>query len=105
MYSLGQGVPEDEATAMSWLRKAADQGDAHALCQLGLAYYMGQGVPQDHVQAYKWLSLGASRFPAADEEHRDSAAKVANAIANEMTPAQIAEAQKLASEWKPKPPQ
>jgi uncharacterized protein len=27
-YELGKGVPQDYATAVSWYRKAADQGDA-----------------------------------------------------------------------------
>jgi uncharacterized protein len=29
MYANGQGVPQDYATAVSWYRKAAEQGLAH----------------------------------------------------------------------------
>ena len=30
MYANGEGVPEDDAQAVSWYRKAAQQGDASA---------------------------------------------------------------------------
>jgi uncharacterized protein len=52
-------------------------------------------VSQDLVQAYKWYSLAATNGDKPAAELRDATAK-------QMTPAQIAEAQKLAQEWKPK---
>jgi TPR repeat protein len=66
-------------------------------------YAKGEGVPQDYVQAHKWFNLAASRFPASEKENRDKAVENRDRIAAKMTPAQIAEAQKLAREWKPKP--
>jgi uncharacterized protein len=65
-------------------------------------YDEGRGVPQDYVQAHKWYNLAASRFPTSAKEFRDRAVGNRDAIAAKMTPAQIAEAQKLAREWKPK---
>ena len=56
-------------------------------------YERGDGVPKDYVQAYMWYILGA-----ASGAHRGSARK--NALAEQMTPEQIAEAEKLAQEWK-----
>ena len=102
MYFLGQGVPEDDAAAAEWYRKAAEQADASAQFNLGLMHAKGQGVPQDNAVAHKWLNLAASRFPASEWNQRDSAVKAREAIATLMTPAQIAEAQRLAREWKPK---
>jgi uncharacterized protein len=32
MYAIGQGVPEDDAEAVKWYRKAAEQG--HAECSI-----------------------------------------------------------------------
>ena len=98
MYRLGQGVPQDYAAAVSWTRKAADQGDADAQGNLGVMYQYGQGVPQDYVQAHKWYNLGSARATEADD--RDRNAKNRDAVAALMTPAQIAEAQRLASAWK-----
>ena len=103
MYAKGQGVPQNYAEAVRWFRKAADQGNARAQRNLGFMYANGQGVPRDYVQAHKWSNLAASRFPASDKENRDKAVKNRDIMAAKMTPAQIAEAQKLAREWKPKP--
>ena len=85
---------------MKWYRLAAEQGDAPAQYNLGVAYATGQGVPQDYVQAHMWFDLAASRFSEA--EQRDHAVKNRDLAASKMTPAQIAKAQRLALEWKPK---
>ena len=100
MYSKGRGVPQDYAEAVKWSRKAADQGHAGAQFNLGVMYHNGWGVPQDYVEAHMWYNLAASRFPAG--EARDRFAKARDDLAARMTPAQIAEAQRLAREWKPK---
>ena len=70
---------------------------------LGIMYSVGQGVTQDYVWAHMWLNLAASRRPATDQEERDKAIKARDLVASLMTREQIAEAQKLAREWKPKP--
>ena len=102
MYAEGQGVPQNFAEAVSWYRKAADQGLALGQINLGGMYVAGQGVPQDYVQAHKWYNLAASRFPASETKDREIAAKNRDIVAAKMTPAQIAEAQKFAREWNAK---
>ena len=101
MYDSGQGVPQDYAEAAKWYRKAADRGFAQAQSYLGALYAKGQGVPRDYVEAYKWFDLAAARFAASDAVLRDGAVSNQQRIAAGMTPAQIAEAQRLAREWKP----
>ena len=113
MYAEGQGVPQDDAKAVKWYRKAAEQGYAKAQLSLGLAYGLGQGVPQDLAQAHMWFNLAASRYPPGEDrdravKNRDIAelggghALLGDLVAKMMTPAQISEAKKLAREWKPK---
>jgi TPR repeat protein len=103
MYERGQGVPQDYAEAVKWYRRAAEQGYAEAQSNLGASYGRGEGVPQDYVQAHMWLNLAAVRLPASGAENVNTAIKKnRDIIASKMTPAQIAEAQKLAREWKPK---
>jgi len=65
-------------------------------------YGKGQGVPQDYVLSHMWFSLAASRFPASERERRDMAISNRDTATSTMTPAQVAEARKLAQEWKPK---
>jgi uncharacterized protein len=99
MYANGWGVPQDYAQAVVLYRQAGERGNAGAQSNLGLMYEHGQGVPQDYVSAHMWLNLAASR--AMGTETRDLAAKNRDMLAAKMTPAQIAEAQRLASEWAP----
>jgi TPR repeat protein len=102
MYANGQGVPRDEAAALRWYRIAADRGDAEAQNNLGVIYSDGNGVPANLVEATKWFKVAAGRFPASEKEKRDKAMKNSDLLAKKMTPTQVAEADKLAREWKPK---
>jgi TPR repeat protein len=94
LYSEGEGVPQDNVEAAKWVGKAADQGFVSAQYILGALHGAGQGVPQDCVLQHMWLSLAAAQGDQTAEAFRDEVARL-------MTSAQIAEAQKLAREWKP----
>lgn len=96
LYLLEHGVPQSDQMALFWFRRAAQQGDALAFAKLGLMYAQGRAVPQDFVRAHMWYNLSAANGEKKALESRD-------ALAKQMTPAQIAEAQKLAQEWRPKP--
>ncbi|MBN4048073.1 sel1 repeat family protein [bacterium AH-315-O15] len=96
MYSNGTGVPQDLPEAAAWLLKAADQGYAPAQANLGVMYATGQGVPQDDVEAHKWLSLAAASLTGDTQQ---GYADYRSTTAQRMTPAQLAEAQRLAREW------
>src|SRR6266446_5952317 len=102
MYANGQGVSRDEAEALKWYRMAADRGDAESQNNLGVIYTDGKGVPANLVEATKWFKVAAARFPASEKEKRDKAMKNSELLAKKMTPTQVAEADKLAREWKPK---
>jgi TPR repeat protein len=94
-------VPQDYAQALICYRKAAEQGDARAQLSLGLMYAKGHGVPQDYVRAHMWFNIAAAAAGASDASVRDSV-KWRDLVAIRMTAAQIAEARRMASEWKPK---
>ena len=89
MYFDGNGVRQDYAQAVSWYPRAADQGNTDAQIALGFLYKYGEGVRFDYVQSYKWFDLAGST-PDRD------------IVATMMTPAQIADAQRLAREWRTK---
>lgn len=94
-YAQGQGVPRDSTKAVKWLRLAAAQGDSAAQFLLGGMYYRGEGTPSNYVQAYKWADLAAS---ALTGPVHNEAIKLRELAATHMTPAQIAEVQRLAGE-------
>jgi len=79
---------------------AANQGHTGAQYNLCILFLNGEGVPRDPVQAYMWCTLAAIAPPQDLDRsmiihNRDLAAK-------QMTPAEIARAKKMVSEWKPK---
>jgi len=84
--------------ALIWYRRAADQGDVDSLVAMGIAYADGIGVPQDYVEAHKWFNVAAPR--SKFEDIRNDIMKRRDDLAAKMTPTQIAEAQKLAREWR-----
>jgi len=96
LYAKGQGVPQDYAQAMKGWRQAAAQGHAGAQLNLGVLYDEVQGVPQDYAQAHMWYNLAAAQGDKKASTYRDQ-------LAEKMSPSQIADAQRLAREWKPKP--
>ena len=99
-YATGRGVPEDDREAVRWYRLAAEQGNFRAQFNLGSMYRNGEGVPQDYVQAHKWFNIAAS---SAEADDREKSAASRDRVAALMPPRQIAEAQRLAREWRPGP--
>ena len=95
MYQLGLGVPQDDQEAVRWYRLAAEQGDASAQFKLGVMYDKGKGVLKDYVLAHMWMNLAAAKGVKEAVKGRDLLEK-------RMTPAQLALAQRLAREGKPK---
>ncbi len=93
MYNQGLGVPLDYQVAAQWCRLAAEQGHAGAQVLLGTLYHLGQGVPRDDALAHMWVTLAAAHGIAVAVKWRDLFEK-------SMTPSQLAEAQRLAREWK-----
>ena len=94
-FRTGQGVPQDYDEAAVWYRLSADQGLAGAQNDLSIIYYMGYGVPEDLVLAHMWISL------AANQGYKQAIGNRAK-VAEQMNPAEIAEAERLAREWLPK---
>jgi TPR repeat protein len=87
MYLDGQGVAQDFQQAAKWFEKATEFGNAEAQHNLGQLYQEGKGVPKDLVAADKWFRLAGAGGSAAKVE-------------KDMTPEQIAQAAKLAEEWR-----
>lgn len=94
-YQRGLVVKKDVEQAVVWVRKAAEQGYANAQLIMGTVYRKGEGVPKDLVQAYMWLNLAAA-------QSNEDAANNRTEIEQEMTPDQIAQAQRLSADFAPK---
>ncbi|GAB4525590.1 MAG: hypothetical protein Tsb0010_09250 [Parvularculaceae bacterium] len=63
------------------------------MCKLGLVFSTGQGgQPVDYVIAHKWFNIAATKGSKEARAYRAE-------LAREMTPDQVAEAQRQAREW------
>ena len=94
LYLDGHGVPQSPTEAANWFRRAAEQDYPQAQHNLGAMYGSGQGVKRDYVQAYKWLNICAAKGNSGCVTQRDL-------IAKKLKPGQVAEAQRLATDFKP----
>jgi TPR repeat protein len=64
MYTRGEGVAQDYAAAVDWYRRAAAQGFAKAITNLGVMLENGFGVPQDEDEARRLYRLGGRQDSA-----------------------------------------
>ncbi|WP_159107292.1 tetratricopeptide repeat protein [Azospirillum sp. B4] len=131
LYYLGNGMPKDAPKGISLFRKAAKKGDAQAQMNLAMIYYIGQDAPKDDAEAARWARLaarhgnphaqnllarlydtgaGLPRNPvlaytlATLSGDNPDAQALRVRLDAELTSAQKAEAQTLASTWRPGQP-
>jgi hypothetical protein len=99
LYQDGRGVQKSGPEALRWYRRAAEQGHAIALFAMGICLRSCPGVTEDAVQTHMWLDLAYGRLTPGNM--RDAAGRIRDKVAARMTTGQVAEAQQLASQWKP----
>lgn len=135
MYQQGLGVPQNNAEAANWYRRAAENGHVRAQQNLGAMYEEGTGVLQDHAEAAKWYRMSAAGgnvnakiilgvmyeegrpglplnvvlahmwYNLAAAQGSNDAARFRDELASNMSAEQVAEAQREAQEWLAKNPQ
>ncbi len=94
LYLDGHGVPMDPTEAAKWLKRSAEQGYTEAQHDLGALYGAGKGVKRDYLEAYKWMNICGAKGNGGCIAQRDLLAK-------KLKPAQIAQAQRQATEFQP----
>ncbi len=61
-YRLGHYYSKkDKGLAFEWWLKAAEKGNANAMCNVGNCYERGYGVRQNYAKAEKWYLLSAEK--------------------------------------------
>ena len=95
MYGTGFCGPQDYAKAVYWYSQAAEKMHVVSQSILGWMYEEGHGVAQDYVQAHMWYNIASAQGHEPASKYRDRLSK-------KMPASQIAEAQKMAREWRPR---
>jgi len=102
LYAQGQGVSRDDVEAARWFEKAALQGNWAGQMKMGMCHLCGLGLPMDGLKAYMWFELAVARSTGHDQMINRHLRDVLATM--HLTPAQIAEARRLAQAWKPRKP-
>lgn len=58
-YRKGKGTPKDNALALKWFMKAAEQGNADAQLGVGVLLWEAEGVAKDSRVAFDWFKKSA----------------------------------------------
>ena len=99
LYETGRGVLQDFFEAIHYYELAAAQGDLNAQWNLALIYSEAGGRPVDLIEAHKWFNIVGSQIPPDNFDMRDEVVAARDKLAANMTPHEVAEAQRLAREW------
>lgn len=77
-------VQELTALANMWFTKAALQGEAYSMCEVGKYYFGGYGIPKDLKKAYDWFSKSAEKNAQKFLHYVQKAVAKGNAIAQNL---------------------
>ncbi len=91
-YHNGEDVPQNDAQAIQWFLRAAQQGHVPAQATLGAYYWAGRGVPEDLSQAYFWSAIALAQ---GDENSKYRL----EGLASQMTQTQVSAARQQAEAW------
>jgi len=100
IYYAGQGVPQDYSQSLIWFEKAAAQGYMPAYAPTAQLYEQGKGTPIDLGKAYSWYNIAIAALPYSVERY--GLIKQRDAVAAQMTQAQIEAAQKRSLAFQPR---
>jgi len=96
-YFLGlQPFPKDISKAVSYYKKAAENGHSIGQLRFGILLASGKVIEKDIISAYKWISL------AAAEGHIKAAEYLTNTLIPKMSEQEISSAEVLIKEYKTK---
>ncbi len=99
MHHYGHGVPRNQIEAIKWFRQSASHGNIPARQYLGIMYQKGEGVEKDLVTSHMWHSLFSRDAP--NDRDRGYTKETLTKIERKLSEAQLAQAKKMAGEWKP----
>lgn len=98
-YFEGDGVKKNNALAVYWLTRAAEQGEPFAYGSLGEIYFKGGAFPRNDLETFKWLKLAVLELPEGKSRNND--AKLLGLVSKRLSKKQIELGNKLVDEWKP----
>jgi hypothetical protein len=102
LHAQGLGVARDDVEAARWFQRAGSRGNWSGQMKTGMCHMCGLGLPLDYLKAYMWFELAVAHSTGHDQVLNRHLRDVVAAM--QLTPEQIAEAERLARNWKPQKP-
>jgi S1-C subfamily serine protease len=102
MYDDGFGVTKDYVEAAKWYVRAAEQGDWYSQFALGGDYEQGHGVLKNNIEAFKWYNIASANSDDNGHDHVGALFRNAMVKLKEITPEDVAEAQRLSAAFVPR---
>jgi TPR repeat protein len=99
LYYHGQGIPMDKKLARFWFMEAANQGYQRAFIPLAEMLAKGEGGLLDMEGAYAWYNIAIALLP--ESKVRKQMINRRDNLGQNLTPAQIGDAQKKSNNFKP----
>lgn len=94
LYAGASDKTRDFAEAARWFQRSAGLGFVDAEFNLAVLYERGDGVPQSLLDACKWYTIASKAGDAVAKSRAD-------AIATQLSPEELAAAERAADEFKP----
>lgn len=91
MHKQGWHVAKNQEKAVELIEKAAKMGHPAAMHFLAILLSKGEGLPKNELHAYMWAILASAK----DAQY----AKLRDLLEKRLEPSQVAEGQRLATEW------
>lgn len=98
-YEHGSGLEKDQARALRWYKRAANQGNGEAMMALAGCYQHGVGTETNLIESYKWYKLSTDK----GETYSIVAYFMVERLAKKMTRGQVTEAKRRADAFKAVP--
>lgn len=99
----GYDVAVDYDEALRWAQLLAQSGDFSGQMMLASMYANGEGGPRNLIQSYAWYDIAASTAQQSEDEismqNAEQAADAREKTAALLMQGELAEAQKIASDW------
>lgn len=92
-HSVGKGVEKDEAESTKQYKRAAERGSGYAMLIYARTLFEGRGVEKNLIEAWAWASLATD-----DVYSKDQVEPALAEIGEQMSPSQIVDAKKRATE-------
>jgi|GEM_PF-3151171 len=98
LHLQGTAFPRSDSEAFKWIHRSAEQGHPKALYQLGGLFFAGRGIAQNFLKAHIYYALAAQHLKGEESERAKAKHQ---AIAQFLTPLQLAESHETVKAWRP----